>query len=598
MQCSFYTLGEGDVMKMNPTQMKAIMHDTGPMMVIAGPGSGKTAVLTRRIQYLIEVIGADPSKILVITFTRAAAEEMKERFLGLIHDSSTAVQFGTFHSIFYSILQQQSEQKLRLIEMPEAVKIMCAYLNTILEYDYEEAWWRAFFILSENSRLLNTGTYDVEKMNRIVGDAVFRDAINYYREYKVRKQCIDFDDMLIRMKQLLEQNVLVLKECQEQYQYILVDEFQDINRVQYEILNKIALKHRNLFVVGDDDQAIYRFRGSQPEYLLQFRKQYPEAERVDLTVNYRSHKEIVEAAKVFIEYNKNRYSKEFQSSKGCGGRIRLYKMQDEIREMEAVCSCIQEYSKFMKYEEMAILYRTHIQSQVLRQALLTWGIPFQCNEAVYNPLESDIAKDIAAYLHLAVDINIEDLSRIWKKPNRKIPEYFIVDRLQCRDARMNVNEQCEIEELRYHLKKLKKKIERQEIKEAMIYIWNAIGYERYLKEHCEKQGISWKMARNHFIWLLDYVEKGAYTKGEPFLKGVHLSTMHGAKGLEYKAVLIIDVNEGICPYEYAETNEALEEERRIFYVAMTRAKEYLDLFYTTKGSRRLRPSVYINDLKN
>lgn len=586
-------------MQLNEAQREAVQHVNGPMMVIAGPGSGKTAVLTRRIQSMIETAGILPERILVITFTRAAAEEMKQRFLKLMNWSDSEVTFGTFHSVFYSILRSKNQTAMRLVESAEAEQWLTEYMIETVKCDRQEARWRAFFVLSEYSRLLNTGTYAKQRMDESMGEGVFEDAVYYYREKKRLLHCIDFDDMLIQLRELLQKDRALLWNCREQFQYILVDEFQDINSVQFEILVQLASPKNNLFVVGDDDQAIYGFRGSQPEYLLRFPERYPEAKRVDLTMNYRCRKEIVESAVRLIDHNQVRYHKQCRSAVRGKGYVKILSTHTDENEAARVCDRIAMYAKEMPLEEIAVLYRTHAQNQKIIEKLMVWGIPYQCKDHTMDPMQSEMAEMFRAFIRYSVNRNVEDLREIWKVMAEQMPEYLIQDNLNMTDPRIQGMQMVILEEMDYHFRRMKKR----SLSSAMLYVWKQMGYCHYMKHQCELQGVPWRVIEEHFEWLLAMAKK--MRNKEEWLRyqtksdgmGVQLMTMHGAKGLEFQSVIIIDANDGICPYEYALTENAMEEERRIFYVAMTRAKKYLDIFYTIRGKRRYKKSGFLQEVK-
>ena len=589
-------------MRFNEAQNTALSHKNGPMMVLAGPGSGKTTVITHRIKKLLEQ-DVNPSGILVITFTKAAATEMKERFYQLtegIKADYQRVSFGTFHSVFYQILKLAyrfpsgnvlgEEDKRGFfkeflakteLEVEDESEFISSVINEIsyvkgsridLDYYYSQNCPEEWF------KKLYTG---YEDMLRITGK-------------------IDFDDMLIMCYELFTQRPDILSAWQRKFQYILVDEFQDINRIQYEIVRMMALPENNLFIVGDDDQSIYRFRGAKPEIMLGFLKDYPDAKQVLLAENYRSTKDIVQTSLKLIERNKVRYEKALVPMHGAGRPVETMIYENPLREMEDVARKLRLYEQAgYRYEDMAVLFRASSGSGLLAEKLMEYNIPFVMRDAIPNLYSHWIAKDFFAYLSLgAGSRKRSDFFRIMNRPNR----YFSRDAFDTIEVSLDAVKNfyqdkdwmearvCDLESDIITIGRLKPAA-------AINYIRKAVGYDQYLKEYAEFRRLKpeelyeisdqlaesavgfetfaqWQEHIAQYEEALKEQKRGNNEKAEP---GVTLSTMHSAKGLEYRIVFIVDANEGICPHHKAALPADIEEERRLFYVAMTRAKERLHL---------------------
>lgn len=588
-------------MRFNEAQNTALSHENGPMMVLAGPGSGKTTVITHRIQRLLE-LGVDPSGILVITFTKAAATEMKERFYHLMESDarSQRVSFGTFHSIFYQILKLA-------YRFPSG--------NVLGEEDKRE-----FF-----KNFLSKSQLEVEDENEFVSSVI--NEISYVKgsqidlNYYYSQNCpedwfkklytgydemlqstgkIDFDDMLIMCYELFTQRPDILAAWQRKFRYILVDEFQDINRIQYEIVRMLALPENNLFIVGDDDQSIYRFRGAKPEIMLGFLKDYPGAKQVLLAENYRSTRDIVETSLKLIGHNRVRYEKALTPVHGAGRPVEAILYENSLRQMEDVARKIRLYELAgYKYEDMAVLFRTGNGSGLLAEKLMEYNIPFLMRDAIPNLYSHWIAKDFFAYLTLGGgNRRRSDFYRIMNRPNR----YFSRDAFETPEVSLDAvksfyQDKDWMEERVWDLEADLKTIGRLKPAVAIHYIRKTVGYDEYLKSYAEFRRLKpeelyeiadqladsaagfdtfddWKEHIRQYEEALKE-QKNGMQASQKTANGVTLSTMHSAKGLEYRIVFVIDANEGVIPHHKASLPADIEEERRLFYVAMTRAKERL-----------------------
>ena len=353
-------------MKFNEAQSVAVRHVNGPMMVIAGPGSGKTTVITHRIKYLIESAGVSPADILVITFTRAAAGEMQKRFEALTPGKGYSVRFGTFHSIFYWILKTaygrtmlqvvSEEDKYRIIE-----QLLCQ-----MKLEYENKDDMISSVLSQIS-LVKCDMMDVEDYySKDMPELSFRELYRRFDHELKRRQMIDFDDMMVLCYELLTSRPDILERCRALFPYILVDEFQDSNRIQYEIFRMLATPRNNAFIVGDDDQSVYGFRGARPEIMQQFRRDFPTCEIVCLGENFRSDYRIVQASSQVIENNGTRYKKMLTATSKNPGVVQLHTVKDEAEENECIIRRIRSlYENGISYEDQAVLYRTNLQPRRL-----------------------------------------------------------------------------------------------------------------------------------------------------------------------------------------------------------------------------------------
>lgn len=592
----------------NASQKEAIAHEKGPCLVLAGPGSGKTAVITERVKYLITKLHVKPTNILVITFTKAAAAEMKERFYKLMCEATGEnagfgqypVTFGTFHAVFFQILKHAYNYSANNIIRDEQ-KYACMRDLVIKQHlEYEDETEFVTSILSEISMVKNTGLDLAHYYSTSCAAEMFRRLYSQYHEYLYDHKLIDFDDMLVYTYELFRERQDILNAWQKKYQYILIDEFQDINKIQYDIVKMLAAPEHNLFVVGDDDQSIYRFRGAAPEIMLHFFDDFPTGKRCLLDTNYRSQEKIVAASLRLIEKNKERYAKAFRASIPAAGDVEygIFKTQRE-QNMRIIRDIYERIERGGSYEEFAVLFRTNTQPRMLMEQFMEYNIPFYAKDSIPNIYEHWIAKDLFAYIRIAQGSRQRsDFLRIMNRPKRYIGRESLDDELVAFDVWEWFYEDkpwvakriCQLE---HDIKMLAQ----MNPYAAVNYIRYGIGYDEYLKEYADYRRIreddlieiledlqaSAKEYRNFDAWFLhmeEYakeLEKIRMQKQEK-KDGVTLATLHSAKGLEYEHVYIIDVNEGMMPYKKAVLEQEIEEERRLFYVGMTRAKWDLHLF--------------------
>ncbi len=605
--------------QLSKSQYRAVTHKDGPMLVLAGPGSGKTLVITQRTRYLIEGCQVNPSEILVITFTRAAAREMRERFLRQMKLQRTAVSFGTFHAVFFQILKlaygYRAENILREEQRNRFLRESIRKQNLELDDEAEFLSEVAVEISRVKNERADLKTYRASSCNSQVFKKIYDEYDNRLRQNSL----IDFDDMLVYCYELLKERKDILGAWQRKYRYILIDEFQDINQLQYDTVRLLAAPEDNLFIVGDDDQSIYRFRGAKPQIMLNFEKDYPKAERVLLDINFRSAGAIVRGAGKVIAHNRNRFAKRIRACREEGFEIAAREFPTQEEENACIVEKIQTYvDRGGSYSDIAVLFRTNTQPRLLVERLLSAGIPFRMRDRLPNIYEHWIAKDLFAYFRMASgSMSRPDFLRIMNRPKRYIGREALEEEeiswealLACYGGKYWVRDR--IVKLRKDLKMLSC----LSPYEAIHYIRKVIGYEEYLQEYAEDrnrrpeefqevldelQGLS-RGFPDFGSWqehIADYSrELERQAKEEVQEKdSVSLSTMHSSKGLEYRIVFVPEVNEKVIPYRRAETPEEIEEERRLFYVAMTRAKEILYLFSVKKlNHRKAERSRFIREL--
>ena len=586
-------------MKIDTNQINAIRHKDGPELVLAGPGSGKTLVITRRVQHLIEQYHIPPSSILIITFTKAAATEMRQRFEKLMGGRRVSVSFGTFHAVYFMILKHAYGYTAdNIVKEEQRLQFMKEYIHRLrLEYDDENEFISSLF--SEISLVKNTSVNLAHYYSSCCGQDVFRKIFEAYESFLHQNRLIDFDDMLVYCKELLVQRPDILAAWQRKYQYILIDEFQDINLIQWKIMCMLAAPENNLFVVGDDDQSIYRFRGSKPEIMLGFQKIYPQAKIVNLEVNYRCEPPIVEAAMRLIAHNEERFPKKIRAGKSGKQKVRFQYFEDCYKENAFLAEDIrQTVQNGVPLSEIAVLFRTNMQPRALMEYMVSANLAFQTKDRIPDIYEHWIARDFFTYIRIAQGSDSRaDFLSIMNRPKRYIGRDSLPDETVCFDEWMKLYEEQpwiaeRIEKLWYDLKHLS----RLSPYAAINYIRRGIGYDDYLAEYAEYRNAN----KEDFYEVADEIlasAKGYRTFEEWFAhieeyrqglkrlaqekrrnqNAVTFATLHSAKGLEFTKVYLIDVNEGVMPYKKAVLKQDVEEERRLFYVGMTRAKESLTI---------------------
>lgn len=609
-------------MSLNHAQTEAVAHNKGPCMVLAGPGSGKTLTIAKRIEYLITKYKVRPEEILVITFTKYAAWEMKNRTRSICGPSSYAVTFGTFHGIYYGILKWAYRlNQSNLLSDEEKYRILREILPGIdwdqePEADEEKDYLQELAIEIGN---VKNNCMDIEEYEPVkYTTEKFRKLYRTYEETKKKYRKIDFEDMLIQCRDLFMKRPDILKKWQEKFQYILVDEFQDVNQAQYDVVRMLAAPQDNLFVVGDDDQSVYGFRGAKPGIMKEFMKDYPKARQILLDVNYRSSGYIVKGALRVIGNNKIRFEKKIEAFRKPDETVHVQEVKDPVQEAEYVLERIREYrEKGVSYTEMAVLYRTNVDARAMSELMTEYQIPFVMKEHLNNIYEHFIALDMISYLRLSQgEYDRKYFLQIANRPNRYLTRESMKTgnvsyeslRRYYRDKDWMVDR---IDQLEWDMKMICDKTPYA----AIQYIRKRMGYDEFLKEYAAYRKISsedlfavleeiWQNSKGYGTikeWFEHIESYGKMLKeqnkknGEK--EGVNLMTMHAAKGLEFDTVFVIEANEGSCPYKKATADEEIEEERRLFYVAMTRAKRKLVISYVKeKNGKDLLPSRFVSEL--
>jgi len=585
-------------LQFNKAQIQAIQHNKGPCMVIAGPGSGKTTVLTHRVRYLIDRCGVKPSDILVITFTKAAAEQMKFKFKGLSEGRSSAVTFGTFHAVFFTILKAAYNYSARCIITPQVQHEFVKDQIHRLELEYDDEKEAVDGVLSEISRVKGEAVNIDEYESRCIPPQSFRIIYMAYDDMLVRKHLIDFDDMIVQCRELLMQREDYRRAWQNKYKYILIDEFQDINKAQFDVVRILADGYRNLFVVGDDDQSIYGFRGSAPQIMLDFNKYYSDAVRIDMCINYRSTGNVVLASRAVAEENEHRYYKDITTNNAQGDSVSIYEFNSLNDEKAFLVSEIRRLiDTGIAADDIAVLSRTNIIGNMYMSRLESDGVPCCDYSVVQDIYEHWISKDILTYIRIALGSRERiDFLRIINKPLRYITRSYITQPADINALKRGYegNEQMseQVEKLVSDISLIRS----MSPFAAVNYIRKGVGYDEYIRNYIyehkadkeELYNVLDELAHraSQYMslsqWLEDiaeYIRQCDKDRQNNTADGVHMLTMHGSKGLEYKIVLVMDVCEGIIPYNKAVLDSQIEEERRLFYVAMTRAKEKLYLLY-------------------
>lgn len=612
-------------MECNKEQEEAIMHRDGPAMVLAGPGAGKTYVITNRVKALIDEYGVKPEQILVVTFSKAAAVEMKKRFEMLTGGQRLPVRFGTFHSVFFQILRLAYHYEVKDIATP-ALKYRFLE-ETLNETGYEVDDKKEFLsdIEKEISRVKGEGIEIDCYFSSACSAEIFQKMYRGYQEKLQRHRCLDFDDMVVYTYQLLKEREDIRRRWQAQFRYLLIDEFQDINRLQYETVCMLAEPENNLFIVGDDDQSIYGFRGAKPGIMLSFPKRFPDTKQIVLGVNYRCSDEIMKAAERLIGKNNERYEKHIVANKGKEQPVHMKKCENLPDEAEKIVAQIQMYQKEgIAYQEMAVLFRTNMQMRLLAGKLMEHGVPFTMRENLPNLFDTWMAKDIMCYLQLALgNRSREKFLKIANRPVRYLSRTAFTESEVSFDklrAYYAVKNQEWMEERIWNFEYDLKNLASLSPYAAIHFIRKGIGYDEFLKTYADERNVNaddWfdvldemqEMARDKksIPEFLSFVEnygdtleeirqeqKKQQVKEEP---GVSLMTMHASKGLEFPVVFVPTLNEDIVPYRKAVQEGNLEEERRMLYVAMTRAKTYLHLsFVKERFHKEAEPSPFLYEI--
>ena len=590
------------------------------MLVIAGPGSGKTTVITQRIRYLTGHYGVPPGEILVITFTKAAADEMKRRYQKLAAADDIAVSFGTFHSIFFTILKHaygfRAENILRE-DMRD--RFFRDYLHTHpIEFEEEDASIRS--LSREISLYKNADAPIAQYYPQTCAGEDFRKIYRAYADFLRRRRLLDFDDMLLETRRLLRERADYRRLWQDKFRYILIDEFQDINRIQYETIQLLAQPRENLFAVGDDDQSIYRFRGADPRIMLDFTSDYPGAKLVRLPFNYRSGSDIVRAGGNLIAHNGARYAKNPRVSAERPSAVIMQAFSEQRLENLYIIGELKKlFKEGVRAQQIAVLARTNAGLDDLAAQLTAYNIPFAAKEPIPGLYHHWVARDLFTYLHIAHgDSSRGSILKVMNRPNRYLTRELLpggeldFDRW-CAQYTTQPQMRKRLEKLRTDLAAVRD----MRPFSAVNYIRRGIAYDDYLRAHARSHNIPegdlFEVAdailerAKDFDTLAEWEEQITRTKQAERQRGrqtkqpedaIALATYHGAKGLEYRVVFLPDLCAGISPHKKAVLEEDMEEERRMLYVAMTRAKEKLYVLTTSRiHNKDMLPSPFLQEIR-
>ena len=626
---------------MNNEQLKAVNTVNGPVMTIAGPGSGKTTVIVNRVLHMTRDLKIEPTSILVVTFTKAAALEMRKRYLAL-SGSSEKVNFGTFHSIFFHILKQHyNYTNQNILSDSQSFQIVRALLDKRTEKlsgnnefvlgildEIGQAKAKAYAELSFTSRLLPTKE--------------FNDILRGYNNYLEELNLIDFEDMLTKTLDLLKGNEKERAYWQKKFAYILVDEFQDINAIQYEITRILAAPGNNLFVVGDDDQSIYAFRGASPAIMKHFPVDYPDTATIQLRINYRSTHDILKKAVSVIRNNRERYDKDLIAEKDGENSVVIRRFDDSNAEYRAIATAISEEIKGGRAPgQIAILFRTNRQADYICSKLLDLNLPFNLRGDLPTLFDNRFVTPLLAYLRfLNGEETVENFLKFMNKPVRYIERAAVsaattsgrgfVTTKKAGGYTQNSNHldfdkllayynsgtkpyvTANVRELRHDMTKLRALAPDA----AISYIRKHMGYDAYVretlsfsKEACdeamdlladfEAYATEFKKFGDFLQYCEEYKLKMKQSSSIRKVSAINLMTYHGAKGLEFASVYLPDCEEGMTPHRKSVKPEDIEEERRMFYVAMTRAKDHLWISSSKKrlGHDDLPLSRFVNELR-
>lgn len=608
-----------DLMKtLNRNQRIAVEHIDGACLVLAGPGSGKTRVIAHRILNMVQNHNIPPTRILAISFTKASSDDIKNKTLQIAHDEKIKkVNFGTFHSSFFRILRRYNNVKLEdIISEADRYKLMKIILRQLKINNTGDDEINS--ILSEISFVKNELIDPKDFKSDIYENDVFVKIFDAYEKGKKSVNKIDFDDMLIMTYYFLMDNKDILEVVQSVYRYILIDEFQDINRVQFEVIKLISNPNNHVFAVGDEDQSIYGFRGARPDFMMNFSTYFEGAKIITLEKNYRSKKNIVEMSQKLIKNNKNRHMKKIIPYQCSIGDIEYIYPKDVEEEANIISEKIKNSveKSNIEYGDFTVIFRTNRQSRAFVDSFMNHRIPFVIKDFAKSIYDHWVGMDILAYLKMATNIATnEDWARVINKPFRYISKASIKTAINSSsffESLLN-NEDIkkfqkrDLEDLYEDLMYIKSLAPEY----AISYIRTTLDYDRYVLEYCHER----KIKSKNIVEILDELESSSKSFKTIFdffkhidevreelnkknqeqknnslndiaNEGVLLATMHSSKGLEFKNVFIAGVVDGVIPYLNSDDIDIdenyIEEERRLLYVGITRAKDNLTISIPSK----------------
>ncbi|MFR2299131.1 MAG: ATP-dependent helicase, partial [Clostridium paraputrificum] len=586
-------------MHLDKNQLKAVKANERNVLVVAAPGSGKTTVIINRIKYLVDEVGVYPSNIIVITFTKAAALNMKNRYINTFHKESSPF-FGTFHGLFYKILLREGAN-INIIEGYITNKIIEGVLRKYSDEVNEDRVKEAV----NNISLFKTSGENINDFKPSIAKDIFMECYDAYDKYKKENNLWDFDDLTIKVLELFKNNKRIREGYKRVFKYILVDEFQDCDDLQIEFLKLMTEGEENsLFAVGDEDQCIYSFRGSKPEYMVSFDKTFKSAKKYYLHINYRSNKNIIESSKKVISFNKERNKKDIQWYKDKDGIILCKGVYDERIQGDEISGKIRAFynKSSYRYKENIVLYRTNMEAMSVIDSFIRNKIPFTLLDKEYNFFNHFICKDLLSYLSLAMNpYDREAFINIINKPFRYVSKTSIAYIGEYKYEKDTFDILIEKDDTppfqRKKLDELKRDfnyIKKSSLSSGIQYIVTDMGYIDYLKTYTERFGGNiedleeiveeFKMSASSFKTIFEFFEhvdevgkKIEESKRNKTDDRVLLSTIHGVKGMEFENVFLINCNEDTMPHSSSK-EENIEEERRLFYVGITRAIDNLFLF--------------------
>jgi ATP-dependent DNA helicase UvrD/PcrA len=623
---------------LNPAQREAVLHTEGPVLVVAGAGSGKTRVLTRRIAHLLGAVGVKPSEILAITFTNKAAGEMRERVQDLVGPPARAAWVMTFHSACGRILRREAQRlgyrsNFTIYDQADQIRLVRRCLEE-LERDPKRFTPRG--IHSQISNAKNTLVGPDEYTERVSSfyDQTVAEVYDLYQKRLFASNAVDFDDMLFLTVDVLERFPEAREKWQDAFHYILVDEYQDTNHAQYRLLQLLAEKRRNVFAVGDPDQSIYGFRGADIRNVLEFEHDFPGSYTISLEQNYRSTQHILDAANGIISHNRERKEKNLWSELGDGDPVRVIEVEDEHAEARYVAAEIALLvEEGFNGADVAVFYRTNAQSRVLEDVLVRQGIAYQVigGPRFYERAE---IKDLVAYLQVLDNpYDAVSLLRIANRPRRGIGDTTLARLQTWADQReislweataeaemagVGAAPQKALKSFRATIESLMSAAQEFEIPELIEEVLQRSGYMESLEAErtIEAQGRienlqelvsvarEWREQAEDTT-LSAFLQEVSLYSDQDAIRGdgslVTLMTLHNAKGLEFRAVYLIGMEEGIFPHSRSIEEQGIEEERRLCYVGMTRAQERLTLLHASSrmlygGRNHNLPSRFLDEL--